>query len=104
MRKLLHIGIPTKEKHPNMNYVPSMKLAITNPDESAHKIEWLNFDFDSPMPKLLQESTHLAYQVENLEEELKGANILVPVTPLSENMKLAFIVEEGLPIEFIEIK
>ena len=56
------------------------------------------------MPKLLQESTHLAYQVENLEEELKGANILVPVTPLSENMKLAFIVEEGLPIELIEIK
>lgn len=104
MRKLLHIGIPTKQKLENMNYVAGMKLAITNPDESANKIEWLNFDFDSPMPKLLQDSVHLAYQVENLEEALKGANILVPITPLSENMRLAFVVEEGLPIELIEIR
>lgn len=104
MRKLLHIGIPANEKRPDMTYVPGMKLSITNPDASAHKIEWLHFDFDCPMPKLLQESTHIAYQVENLDEELKGANILVPPSPLGDNMRLAFVVEEGIPVELIEVK
>ncbi len=102
MRKLLHIGIPTSCKKEAMTYVPAMKLAITDPSQSKHNIEWLNFDYDCPMPRLLQESTHIAYEVEDIDKELEGANILVPKTPLGDNAVLAFIVEEGIPIELIQ--
>ena len=102
MRKLLHIGIPTPCKKEGMIYMEAMKLSITDPAKSKHNIEWLHFDYDCPMPKLLQESTHFAYEVEDIDAELEGANILVPKTPLGDSAVLAFIVEEGVPVELIQ--
>lgn len=102
MRKFLHIGIPSACKKEGMTHIPEMKLAITDPSQSKHSIEWLYFDYDCPMPRLLQESTHIAYEVEDIDAELKGANILVNKSPLGDKAVLAFIVEEGIPIELIQ--
>lgn len=102
MRKLLHVGIPTKTKPANTSYVDLLKVHITNPDESAHKIEWLYFEEDSPMAKIIQDQTHFAYEVEDIEKELQGASIVWPLTDLG-GMKLAFIVEEGVPVEIVQM-
>lgn len=102
MRKFLHIGIPSSTKMDSMSYAENMKLSITDPSKSPNNIERVYFDFDSPMPKLLQESTHIAYQVDDLDKALKNANILVAPVTLG-NMRLAFIVEEEIPIELIQM-
>ncbi|MBO6102508.1 MAG: hypothetical protein J6P03_04555 [Opitutales bacterium] len=102
MRKFAHIGIPSAEKRENMSRIDAMKLSVSSPADSKHSIEWLYFEYDCPMPKLLQTSTHIAYFVDDIESELKGANVLVPMSVLPDGTKLAFIVEEGVPIELLQ--
>jgi hypothetical protein len=101
MRELHHIGIPTKTKQPEETYLEGAKLFITNADASPNKIEWLRFEPGSPLPEMLQTSTHIAYRVDDLPAEMKGRKILMePFSPLP-GVKVAFVVEEGLPIELM---
>ncbi len=103
MRKLAHIGIPVKEKRPNSEYLEVTKLYLTDPAKSKNKVEFLCFQPGCPMPKICQEMTHIAYEVDSLEEELKGAEVIIePFNPFP-NVKCAFIVEEGMPIELMEV-
>lgn len=104
MRTFNHFGFPTNENKEYMTYVPALKLAVSDISKSKNSIEWLKFDFDCTMPKLMQDCPHIAYTVDNLDEELKTANILVPPHPLGENARFAYIVEEGIPVELIEKK
>lgn len=48
------------------------------------------------MPKLIQERTHIAYQVTDPEAEMEGKNILLPPTDLGGGAWIAFIEEEGI--------
>ena len=56
------------------------------------------------MPNLLKTTAHIAYEVEDLEAELKNANILLePFDPAPE-LTVAFVIEEGAPIELMKFK
>ena len=46
------------------------------------------------MPELIQKVAHIAYEVDDLAAELKGAKVLVEPMPGGENLTIAFI-EEG---------
>lgn len=102
MRKLAHIGIPTKETKENMCYLEALKVAVTSPDASKHLVEWLKFDDDCTLPRLMQENTHIAYYVDDINAELEGAEILIPLCTLPDGTKMSYIIEEGLPIELLE--
>jgi len=56
------------------------------------------------MPKLFRELPHVAYLVENIEEALKGKNILVETFSPGAGVRVAFIMHNGAPVEFMEIK
>ena len=99
MKELHHIGIPTKVKKGKETYLADAKVFITDVKASAHKIEWLRFKAGSPMPKLLQTTTHIAYTVDNIKASIKGKKVLSkPYSPI-EGLTVAFIVEEGVAIE-----
>ena len=56
------------------------------------------------MPELLQTVAHVAYTVDNLEEALAGRNVIVqPFAPM-DGLRVAFIEDEGAPVEFLEFK
>ncbi len=102
MRTLHHIGIPTAEKHDNETYLEDAKVYITDAAKSPNKIEWLRFEPGSPMPRMLRTIPHIAYQVDDLEAEMKGKDVLMePFSPV-EGVTVAFIVEEGAPIELMQ--
>ena len=103
MRTLHHIGIPTFIKQDKEVYNEGMRLFITDPADSINKIEFLRFEKESTMPELVQSTTHIAYTVDNIVEEVAGKNIIFPITKLSDNMTIAFIVEDGIAIELIEL-
>ena len=48
-----------------------------------------------------RKTAHIAYEVDNLEEELKGAKVLVEPMPGGENLTIAFIEEEGIALELM---
>jgi hypothetical protein len=46
----------------------------------------------------------VAFEVDELEAEIQGKEILIPPNSPSEGIFVAFIVDNGTPIEFIEVK
>ena len=64
----------------------------------------MRFEPDSPLPELVQTVPHVAFRVDDLEAELKGKEVLIEPNTPSEGVRVAFIVHNGAPIEFIEIK
>jgi hypothetical protein len=103
MRKLDHIGIPTQVVRENENYMEGAKLFVTDYADSANKIEWLRFEEGSEFPELIQSTAHIAYQVDDLTAELKGKKILLEPFSPNDNLTIAFIEEEGAPIELMQI-
>ena len=102
MRNLHHVGIPTDQRHDNETYLVDAKLYVTDATASPNRIEWLRFEADSPMPELLKTTAHIAYSVDDLEVELADKQVLLtPFTPM-EGVTVAFIIEEGAPIELMQ--
>lgn len=104
MRKINHIGILTNESQEGENYIESLKVWITDFNKSENRIEYLRFEEGSTMPKIIQEKSHIAYEVESLEDALKGKNVIVPPFEAGENLICAFIEEEGIAIELMEFE
>lgn len=62
----------------------------------------MRFESDSPVPALVKSVPHVAFEVDDLEAELLGMTILIEPNSPSEGVVVAFIVENGAPIEFIQ--
>jgi hypothetical protein len=103
MRTFHHFGIPTDQKHENETYVADAGAYITDFEKSPNRIEWVRWEETSTMPKLMRTVPHIAYSVEDLNAELEGKDLLVaPFEPL-EGVTVAFIIEEGAPIELMQM-
>ena len=103
MRELHHFGIPTERKQEDEIYLDDGKVYITDVEKSPNRIEFLRFEPDSPMPDLLKTTAHISYKVDDIEKEMKGKDILVEPFHPAEGVTVAFIVEEGIPIELLYI-
>lgn len=102
MRTLAHIGIPVNEKPEHANYLAEAKLYITDPAASKNNIEFLFFEKECQMPEIVKNSTHIAYMVDDIEAEIKDAKILIPPFMPLPNLKAAFILEDGIPVEVMQ--
>ncbi len=99
-----HIGIPTQEDKNWDGYFEPGKVNYTEFDKDEYKVEWVKFDVDSPWHKLVTTMPHLAYKVDNIEEAIKGKNVIVEPFSPGEGVRVVFIEHNGSPIEFMEIK
>lgn len=101
MRKINHFGIPTQTPQPGETYAEGLKVWLTDFAKSPNKIEYLRFEEDSWMPEIIRKIPHIAYEVSDMEEALKGAKILVEPMMGGENLTIAFIEEEGIALELM---
>ena len=101
--KVNHIGVPVSKPVPNEEYVAEMKVHLTHPEEHPFLFEYLRFDADAPQPEELRKMIHIAYECPNLEEAIKGADKIV-IEPFQrlENLRLAFIIKDGILMELME--
>ncbi len=104
--KYHHIGIPTTEKKEGERYISHLKFYVSGFSTSPFGIEWMRFEEDSPIHPLVQNIPHIAFEVENLDDELTGHqfNVIPPPNPPSEGVRVAMIEHNGTPIELIEFK
>jgi len=102
--KFHHIGIPTSEKMPNEDYLPQFKFYASGFPSSPFGIEWMRFEKNSPIHSLIQKVPHVAFEVENLDLELKihQFNILTYTNSPGNGVRVAMIEHNGAPIELIE--
>ncbi|MCG6955062.1 MAG: hypothetical protein LJF04_03645 [Gemmatimonadetes bacterium] len=103
MRRFHHIGIPTSEPRPGEEHLPRYGVHVSGFAESPYGVEWMRFDPDSPLPELVQTVAHVAFEVDDLERELEGQEVLIAPNRPSEGIRVAFIVHNGAPVELMEI-
>jgi hypothetical protein len=101
--KYHHLGIPTQIPRENETYIEKFKIYTSGYESSPYGIEWMRFEPDSPLPDLIKTVPHVAFEVADLQEALKGKQILISPNSPSEGITVAFIVDDGAPIEFLEI-
>jgi len=102
--KFHHIGIPTDRKMPDERYIPHLKLYVSGFESSPFGVEWMRFDMDCPIDKLIQTVPHLAFVVSDLDYELsvRGFQVITPPNPPSEGVRVAMIEHNGAPVELME--
>jgi hypothetical protein len=106
MRQYHHLGIPTTEVKEGEKYVPHLKIYVWGYDTSEYKIEWVRFaedaeDFYHP---LMLKLPHVAFTVDNLKQELEGKKVIWGPYESLPGFTVAFIEENGAPVELIETK
>jgi len=102
MRRYHHIGIPTSESKPGETHLKHLKVFVVSHQKSEFGVEWMRFEADAAVPDLVRRVPHVAFEVTDLSAELAGREILIPPNSPSEGVRVAFIVENGAPIELME--
>lgn len=98
-----HVGVPVPNRLPGMRYIPHLKFAVTGYETSPFKYEWMHFDADCPLPELIKTTPHICFEVDDLDAALIGREILIEPTKPVPELRVAFIVEGGAPIELLQV-
>ena len=102
MRRYHHIGIPTDDPKPGETHLKDLKVFVVSHQKSEFGVEWMRFEEDAAVPHLVRRVPHVAFEVTDLAAELAGRELLIPPNSPSDGMRVAFIVENGAPIELLE--
>jgi len=97
-----HVGIPTTKELPEEDYVPQYKLYASGYMDSLYGIEWMKFDPGCPLPDLVKTVPHVAFVVSDISEAIRGKEILIAPNSPSEGVTVAFIIDNGAPIELLQ--
>ncbi len=101
LREFHHIGLPTDVSQPGEVYVADTKVWVTDPRRHPYKVEFLRFEKDSPVSGPVRDLPHIAFRVADMNEALRGENvILAPFCP-SPGFTVAFVLKDGAVFEFM---
>jgi hypothetical protein len=87
---------------PNEKYIEGLKMYVSGFDTSPYGFEWMRFEKDSLISELLQTVPHIAFEVDNMEEALKGKEVITEAHSIVEGVIVAMIIDNGAPIELLE--
>ena len=97
-----HVGIPTTEAREGERYLPEFGMWVSGYETSPYRVEWMRFEPESPLPELVRTVAHVAFEVDDLDEAVRGKDVLIAPNSPSEGERVAFIVADGAPIELLE--
>lgn len=102
MLKYNHLGIPTKTRKPGERYLPAFKMYVSGYEDSIYRIEWMRFESDCPLPEIVKNIPHVAFEVDDLSKAIEGKKVIIEPNNPSEDVRVAFIEENGAPIELMQ--
>lgn len=100
--KYHHVGIPTKTPREGEIFLQEFKMFVLSYDTNPYGVEWMRFEPDCPLPELIKTVPHVAFKVDDLMAAIEGKEILIKPNSPSKGVMVAFIVDNGAPIEFLE--
>ena len=103
MRRFHHIGIPTTEPRPEETYLPEFGMYVSGFEESPYGVEWMRFDPHCEVPEIVRTVPHVAFVVPDLDEALRGKEVLIAPNAPSPGVRVAFILDDGAPVELLEL-
>lgn len=102
MAKFHHIGVPVDTSQGEEIYIEAGKVFITDPASHPYNIEYLRFEQGSPMHQDVQDKVHVAFMVEDIEAALADAEVIIPPFDATEELRVAFIKDNGAVIELMQ--
>lgn len=102
--KYHHLGVPTGRPIEGEIYLEDFKCYYYGYDNSEFGIEWMRYEDDCTLPEIVKTVPHIAFEVDDIYEAIKGRKVLIEPNSPSEGNIVAFIEENGIPIEFIQVK
>lgn len=97
-----HLGIPTNKPLPAQDYIAEFKVYASGYLDSPYGIEWMHFEPDCPLPELVKTVPHIAFVVDNLQAAIAGKKLIIEPNCSSKGVMVAFIEENGAPIELLQ--
>jgi len=98
-----HIGLITTEKKAGEDWVESTRVWVTNPKEHPFRVEWLRYEPDSPVTGPVREKSHVAYNVENLDEASRGLKVLLEPFEVGGFVRVGFYeYKDGTVVELMQ--
>lgn len=70
---------------------------------NPYGVEWCRYEDDAPYPEIVKTIPHVAFEVDDLEEAIKGKNVIIEPNSPAPGILVAFIEDNGAPIEFLQI-
>ncbi len=64
----------------------------------------MRYEPDCPLPELVKTIPHVAFQVDDLQQTLVGKQVLIEPNSPSEGVLVAFIVDDGAPVELLQMQ
>jgi hypothetical protein len=99
-----HVGIPSSIPREGEKHLPGLGIHVCGFDTSPYGIEWMRFDPESPVPHLIRTVPHVAFEVDDLEEALRGQTVLYDIGSPSTGVRTAMILDNGAPVELLEFR
>ncbi|MEI6614737.1 MAG: hypothetical protein WCL37_07555 [Chrysiogenales bacterium] len=101
--KYHHLGIPTNNSMAGEKYLKDYKVYHCGYENSEYGIEWMRYEADCPLPEIVKIIPHIAFEVDDIYAAIKGKKVIIEPNSPSLGALVAFIEENGAPIEFIQI-
>jgi ketosteroid isomerase-like protein len=102
MRLYHHLGIPTTVPREGEYYIEAANAHVYDYRHSEYGVEWMRFEPGSTTPDIVKTCPHVAFEVDDLDAALAGKEVIIPPNSPREGVRVAFIVENGAPIELLE--
>ncbi len=97
-----HLGVPHTVPREGERHLATLGVHVCGFETSPYGVEWMRFDPQCPVPEIVKTVPHLAFVVDNLDAALEGKEILIPPNSPSPGVRVAFILDDGAPIELLE--
>ena len=99
-----HMGIPTDRSRTGERYLEDLKMYVSGFEAGPYGIEWMRFEPDGPISELVRTVPHIAFEVDNLDIEIVGKELLGEVSESSEGIRVAMIIDNSAPVELLEFR
>ncbi|HUW88386.1 MAG TPA: hypothetical protein VMW30_08445 [Candidatus Paceibacterota bacterium] len=100
-----HIGVITESQQSDETFVDSTRVWVTNPRAHAANVEFLRYEHDTPVTGPIRNLPHVAYRVDNLDESIKGYEILLQPFDVADGfVRVAFVLVGGAVVEFMQYR
>lgn len=99
-----HVGIPYTQPRAGERALAHLGVHVHGFDSSPFGIEWIRFEPHCAVPDVIRTLPHVAFVVDDLDEALKGRDVLIAPNEPSSGVRVAFIIDDGAPVELMQFE
>lgn len=101
--KFNHVGLPTKASFPGEIRLEHLKMTVSDHKNNPFGLQWQRYDDDAPYPEVVKTVAHVAFEVDDVAEAIKGHKIIIQPNSPSRGVVVAFIEVNGAPVELLSV-